>query len=193
MSDRISSVGEIDATIEWQSNVESTATPSCFDRQISLDMKNPINEKVLSTSATTDTTIQASIPLRLRCRQLWIPLTAWSISLISTILYSLFIYQILILSNPKIGKLIFDASLTNLLLSIFSQLYAMILIFMLHGLLDTMRWTLASRGDKTGTSVSSFFQLSPGTNWFSVLRLMGVSKLRNIWGICRCASLRPEG
>ncbi|KAK7217792.1 hypothetical protein V2G26_005795 [Clonostachys chloroleuca] len=158
-------------------------------RKISLDLKFPVDTSY--PPSTTVEQIPSYVPLeasvRARCRQIWVPLTAWITSFIATILYSLFIYRVLIVSNPKIGSWIVDASEANLLLSIFSQLYAMLLLFMLQGLLDAMRWTLASRADEGGTSASNFFQLSPGTNWYSVCRLIYNSGFRNSWGLLRLA------
>ncbi|KAF9871475.1 hypothetical protein CkaCkLH20_11122 [Colletotrichum karsti] len=96
-------------------------------------------------------------------------LTAWAVSVLFTIVYSLFIYHVLFEGNPVIGSWTFDASLTNLLLSIFSQLYAML---------------LAGKG---GATASSFFQLSPATDWFSVLKFIFRGKFRSNWGLIRLA------
>lgn len=157
------------------------------DRKVPLDLRLPETKPEPSPLVTIDE-VQL-VPKRSfwgHCRPIWLPLTAWLASALFTVLYSLFIHKVLIRRDPKIGVLVFEASVTNLLLSIFSQLYAMVLCFMVQGLLDALRWSLSSRVDgKGGTSASSFFQLSPATDWFSVLKFILDSRLRNTWGIFR--------
>ncbi|KAG7107153.1 hypothetical protein HYQ44_013719 [Verticillium longisporum] len=159
------------------------------DRKVPLDLRLPETKPEPSPLVTIDE-VQL-VPKRSfwgHCRPIWLPLTAWLASALFTVLYSLFIHKVLIRRDPKIGVLVFEASVTNLLLSIFSQLYAMVLCFMVQGLLDALRWSLSSRVDgKGGTSASSFFQLSPATDWFSVLKFILESRLRNTWGIFRLA------
>ncbi|KAH6692741.1 hypothetical protein F5X68DRAFT_250986, partial [Plectosphaerella plurivora] len=97
-----------------------------------------------------------------RCRPISFFLSAWAGSVVFTVVYCLFIYHILIVGDPQIGSWTFDASLTNLLLSILSQLYAMLLIF---------------------------FQLSPATDWLSVFKFIYGSKFRSLWGLLSRLSL----
>ncbi|KAM0269242.1 hypothetical protein ACHAQH_009816 [Verticillium albo-atrum] len=159
------------------------------DRKVSLDLRFP-ETKPDPTSLVTIEEVQL-VPKRNfwgHCRPIWLPLTAWFASAVFTLLYSMFIHKVLIERDPKIGVLVFEASVTNLLLSIFSQLYAMVLCFMVQGLLDALRWSLSSRvGDRAGTSASSFFQLSPATDWFSVLKFILDTNFKKSWGLFRLA------
>ncbi|KAG7103368.1 hypothetical protein HYQ45_017525 [Verticillium longisporum] len=159
------------------------------DRKVSLDLRLPETKPDPTPLVTIDEVqLVPKSSFWGHCRPIWLPLTAWLASALFTVLYSLFIHKVLIRRDPKIGVLVFEASVTNLLLSVFSQLYAMVLCFMVQGLLDALRWSLSSRVDgKGGTSASSFFQLSPATDWFSVLKFILDSRLKNIWGIFRLA------
>lgn len=158
------------------------------DRKVPLDLRLPDpspgpNPHVLHVEDDTrpprrDTFLE-------RCRPISFFLSAWVGSVVFTVVYCLFIYRILILGNPQVGAWTFDASLTNLLLSILSQVYAMLLMFMALGLLDALRWTLAARVERGGTSASSFFQLSPATDWLSVFKFIYGSKFRSLWGLLR--------
>ncbi|KAM0330148.1 hypothetical protein ACHAQA_004321 [Verticillium albo-atrum] len=159
------------------------------DRKVSLELHFP-DTKPDPTPLVTVEEVQLVQKRNFwgHCRPIWFSLTAWFASMLFTILYSMFIHEVLIVGDPKIGSIVFEASVTNLLLSIFSQLYAMVLCFMVQGLLDALRWSLSSRSEgKGGTSASSFFQLSPATDWFSVLKFMLDSNFKNSWGIFRLA------
>jgi hypothetical protein len=155
------------------------------DRDISLELHLPEDERLQENGERTIIASASKASFKARCHPIWLPLTAWIGSAVFTILYSLFIYRVLIQSDPKIGSCVFDASLTNLLLSIFSQLYTMLLLFMVQGLLDALRWSLTMRAGRAGTSASNFFQLSPATDWLSVLSLIFHSRLRSLWGVFR--------
>ncbi|KAL0936119.1 uncharacterized protein CTRU02_208334 [Colletotrichum truncatum] len=166
------------------------------DRKISLDLRFPSNEPGPSSpefmlqqpTANAPSSTAPTRSIKENCRPVRLALTAWVASLIFTIVYSLFIYHVLFEGNPVVGSWTFDASLTNLLLSIFSQLYGMLLAYVAISLSDALRWSLASRtGGKGGASASSFFQLSPATDWFSVLKFIFKGRFRSNWGIIRLA------
>jgi hypothetical protein len=99
--------------------------------------------------------------------------------LVFTVLYSLFIYHVLIRGNPQVGTILFDASTSNLLVSIFSQAFVMLADTMIRGLLDILRVAFANR--ERGTSVSTFFGISAATGWLSVFRLALANKFFNLW------------
>ncbi|OBR15174.1 hypothetical protein CH63R_00354 [Colletotrichum higginsianum IMI 349063] len=163
------------------------------DRKISLDLRFPSNEPGPSSPGFVFDPAVDDLPTKQRsirdnCRPVALSLTAWAVSVIFTVVYSLFIYHVLFQGNPVIGSWTFDASLTNLLLSICSQLYGMLLAYVVMSLSDALRWSLASRtGGKGGASASSFFQLSPATDWFSILKLILRGRFRSNWGLIRLA------
>ncbi|KAK2740957.1 hypothetical protein CKAH01_18556 [Colletotrichum kahawae] len=69
-----------------------------------------------------------------------------------------------------------------------SQLYAMLLAYVVLGLSDALRWSLASRSGRVdGASASSFFQLSPATDWFSTMKFIFKGRFRSNWGVIRLA------
>lgn len=161
------------------------------DRKLSLDLRFPTNEQGPSSPGFIIEPVADAPPLKKRsirenCRPVALSLSAWVFSIVFTIVYSLFIYHVLYRGNPVVGSWVFEASLTNLLLSIVSQVYAMLLAYVALSLSDSLRWSLASRsGGKGGASASSFFQLSPATDWFSILKFIFKGKFRSNWGLIR--------
>ncbi|KZL75546.1 hypothetical protein CT0861_05900 [Colletotrichum tofieldiae] len=62
----------------------------------------------------------------------------------------------------------------------------MLLAYVALSLSDALRWSLASRSSgKGGVSASSFFQLSPATDWFSILKFLFKGRFRSNWGLLR--------
>ena len=110
--------------------------------------------------------------------------------LVFSLLYCLFIYHVLIRRHPQVGGVLFDAPTSNLLISIFSQVFVLLSDAMICRLLDTIRAALASRDG--GTSASAFFGLSSATGWLSVLRLSIVNGFRDLWCNFRCFPPGPR-
>ncbi|KAK1753757.1 hypothetical protein QBC47DRAFT_303914 [Echria macrotheca] len=96
-------------------------------------------------------------------------LSSYAACLVFSVLYCLFIWHVLILGRPQVGGVLFDASTSNLLVSVFSQVFALLADALICGLLDVLRAALAGR--EGGTSASSFFGISGATGWMSVFRL----------------------
>ena len=124
-------------------------------------------------AAKCDTTPQSLATRRQRitsnARAMWPSVASWVFLQILTILYSSFIGWILLGDNPFLGSTELDASTINLFLSIFSQLYAMLLTFLVARLLDDWRWSLAGdQRSRTGVPALTFAQLSPGTGFFTM-------------------------
>ncbi|KAF3805791.1 hypothetical protein GCG54_00005155 [Colletotrichum gloeosporioides] len=181
---------------DYSSELEEISLIFDPDRRIPLDLHFPSHQPVPSNpdflNAAGETAYASpSRPravtdrsLRENCRPIGLALTAWITSLIFTVVYSLFIYHVLFEGNPVIGSWTFDASLTNLLLSLLSQLYAMLLAYVVLSLSDALRWSLASRSGRVdGASASSFFQLSPATDWFSTMKFIFKGRFRSNWGV----------
>ncbi|KAK5651339.1 hypothetical protein OQA88_12572 [Cercophora sp. LCS_1] len=106
-------------------------------------------------------------------------LSSFVACLVFSVLYCLFIYHVLIRQQPKVGLVLFDAPTSNLLISIFSQVFVLLADSLVCGLLDILRAALASR--EGGTSASSFFGISGATGWLSVFRLASVNGFRDVW------------
>ncbi|KAK4450959.1 hypothetical protein QBC34DRAFT_484187 [Podospora aff. communis PSN243] len=105
----------------------------------------------------------------------------WSFAayFVFTVLYCLFIHHVLIRGKPRVGVIMFDATTSNLLISIFSQFFVLLCDSVIFGLLDVMRTALASRDG--GTSASAFFGISAATGWLSTFRLASVTGFRDLW------------
>lgn len=160
------------------------------DRKISLDLRFPSHDEgpscpapLLDPVANAPERGTAKRSIWRNCRPVGLALTAWVVVLLFTIAYSLFIYHALFLGNPVVGSWVFEASLTNLLLSILSQLYVMLPAYVALSLSDALRWSLSEGQHRA--SASSFFQLSPATDWFSRLKFICGGRFRSNWGVIR--------
>jgi hypothetical protein len=101
------------------------------------------------------------------------------INLVLAILYLPFIYYVLIQGTVQVGRVFFNASTTNLLVSIFSQISAALSHMMVRGLLSALR--LAFANGKDSISVTTFLGLGPAAGWLQVLRLAYIDRLFNLW------------
>jgi magnesium-transporting ATPase (P-type) len=90
-------------------------------------------------------------------------LIAWTIF---TVLYMLFINYVLIEGKVQVGVVFFDAPTTNLLVSIFSQVFVVLATTTVHGLFKNLRLVL-----KNATLVT-FFGISCSSGWSFVLKLL---------------------
>ena len=169
---------------------------SVKNTEITIPHDNPHQEKQQQQQETGETTPKSNqertkprripIPTKTTTKKIWrnIPparslLTSYLATLIFTLLYCLFIHHVLINKKPQVGAVLFDATTSNLLISIFSQLFVLLSDATVCGLLDTMRTALASRSG--GTSASAFFGISAATGWLSAFRLASVNGFSDVW------------
>jgi hypothetical protein len=106
-------------------------------------------------------------------------LLTFTVSLVFAVLYILFINYVLIQGTPPVGNVFFDASKTNLLVAIFSQISATLSDIMIRGLLSAMRLAFAARND--GIPAPTFLGLGPAAGWLQVLKLAIANRLFNLW------------
>ena len=106
-------------------------------------------------------------------------LITFTLSLVFSILYILFINYVLIRGNVQIGSVFLSASTTNLLVSIFSQISATVSVLMICGLLGVLR--LASAARKDGILATTFLGLGSAASWLQVLNLAFVDRFLNFW------------
>ena len=97
---------------------------------------------------------------------------AW---LVFTVLYMFFIYYVLIEGKVQVGAVFFGASTTNLLVSIFSQIFVVLAAMTMHGLLTTLRLVLKD------TSLVTFFGIGSSSGWSSVLKLLAAGWFPKLW------------
>ncbi len=83
-----------------------------------------------------------------------------------TVLYMIFINYFLIAGKVQVGAVFFDASTTNLLVSIFSQIFVVLATATIHGLFNALRLVLK------GESLVTFFGISFSSGWPSILKLL---------------------
>jgi len=135
---------------------------------------------------TTDTLATNSRDVLANVRAVWPTVLSWAVLFVFTALYSIFIGWVLLRGNPYVGETLFDASTVNLLLSIFSQFYGMLLCFVIVSLLENWRWMAVTREDsRNGISALAFMQLSPGAGFFTTLLTTLQSPLKRPIGLIK--------
>jgi len=107
------------------------------------------------------------------------------VNFVFAVLYCLFVYHVLIRGVVEVGNVYFDASTTNLLVSIFSQLWAILCVTNVVALFAALRPALALRAG--GSSMATYVGLGP-SNWVSVCRVAIANKLMNVWCDLRYSS-----
>jgi hypothetical protein len=103
--------------------------------------------------------------------------------LVFTVLYIVFIYYVLIKGKVHIGDLFLSASTTNLLVSIFSQIFVILAAITLHGLLAALRLALKN------ASLVTFVGVASSSGWTSVLKLLIAGWFNDLWRNFRYALL----
>jgi hypothetical protein len=122
-------------------------------------------------------------------RAIYATLLVWFGTSIFSILLILAGHHVLLKGIPEVGTLYLTASTTNLLVSVFSQIFTKLALFNIDEVLHAFRWQLATQ--RNGVSAPTFFQLSSGTGWWSIFQLLVTSKLTKLWGLARYA-FSPE-
>lgn len=105
------------------------------------------------------------------------------LSIFFGILYAIFIVFILIQGKVQVLDTTFDASTTNLLVSIFSQISAILIDSTLRELLVVLRLNLA--GEARGTSAFTWFGIGASSQWMVTAKFAIASWLTNIWCLLR--------
>ncbi|KAI9150533.1 hypothetical protein HJFPF1_10305 [Paramyrothecium foliicola] len=103
----------------------------------------------------------------------------WVAFLIFSALYSGFIIWVLLLGRIKIGSVTFDASTSNLLVSIFSQISVLLGDTLIRNVLAIARLALVRR--EKGVSALTFFTIGPGSEWVAAARLSLITKMFFKW------------
>jgi hypothetical protein len=103
--------------------------------------------------------------------------------LIFTVLYIVFIYYVLIKGKVHVGDLFLSASTTNLLVSIFSQIFVILAAITVHGLLAALRLALKN------ASLVAFVGVASSSGWTTVLKLLAAGWFYDLWRNFRYALL----
>lgn len=106
-------------------------------------------------------------------------LLSFGISVIYSIVYWIFIYFVLIRGNIQIGSVLFDASKTNLLVSIFSQFAAILFDMVIRDLFGCLR--LGFVNTHRGLSLVNFLGMGASSSWLSTLEFTIVKWIREKW------------
>jgi hypothetical protein len=101
-------------------------------------------------------------------RQVMAIICAWVAFLIFSILYSAYIVWVLLLGHARIGPTTFDATTSNLLVSIFSQVSVLLADTLIRDLLDILRLALARW--EGGISGLTYFTIGPASSWLSSVK-----------------------
>jgi hypothetical protein len=123
------------------------------------------------------------IPRPTKIQQLRSGITFWALMVPYTAFVSQYVYQVLISDHPHVGRLFLSPADTNLLITVLSQLFALLIQALFKNIFDVLRWQLASR--ERGIPIPTFLQLSGATKWLGVLALIAIKGNHHIWGLQR--------
>ena len=112
----------------------------------------------------------------------WTLLSLWLFLIIFVVLYSLYVSETLLNPSPKLGKLLLQASDTNLLISVLSQVLVGLLSSIYKDIFDALRWHFAI--GVSGLAMPAFFELSAATSVIAAF-LLSITSIRPFWGFIR--------
>lgn len=104
---------------------------------------------------------------------------SFGVSVIYSVVYWIFIYFVLIRGKIQVGSVLFDASKTNLLVSIFSQFAAILFDMVIRDLFGCLRLGFANR--RRGFSLVNFLGMGASSSWLSALEFTIVKWIRDKW------------
>lgn len=104
---------------------------------------------------------------------------SFGVSVIYSVAYWIFIYFVLICGKIQVGSVLFDASKTNLLVSIFSQFAAILFDMVIRDLFGCLRLGFANR--RRGFSLVNFLGMGASSSWLSALEFTIVKWARDKW------------
>ena len=104
---------------------------------------------------------------------------SFAISVIYSVVYWTFIYFVLIRGNIQVGSVLFDASETNLLVSIFSQFAAILFDMVIRDLFGCLRLGFANR--RRGFGLVNFLGMGASSSWLSTLEFTVIKWVKDRW------------
>jgi len=122
-------------------------------------------------------------PRLTKVQQLRSGIIFWVLLVPYTAFVSQYVYQVLISDHPHVGRLFLSPADTNLLITVLSQLFGLLIQALFKNVFDVLRWQLACR--ERGIAIPTFLQLSGATKWLGVLALIVIKGNHHIWGLQR--------
>jgi hypothetical protein len=116
-----------------------------------------------------------------KSKLLRLPLLFLVLSIAFVAVFGWYVHDAMLAENPPVNILL-SASNTNILVSVLSQAFAMVLQLLYSEIFNFLRWQLASRDG--GVSASTFFTLSQATGLMPVF-LFTIAKWLYSWGLIR--------
>ncbi|CAG9939740.1 unnamed protein product [Clonostachys rosea f. rosea IK726] len=119
--------------------------------------------------------------LRRKLRPLRGVIFAWVAFSVFSVIFSAFVVYVLLRGNVRVGGVTFDASTSNLLVSIFSQISVILGDALIRDLLGVIRLALAKRD--RGVSALTYFVIGPASAWTEAARHAVLTKFYrlNLW------------
>jgi hypothetical protein len=118
-----------------------------------------------------------------KIQQLRCGIIFWVLMVPYTAFVSQYVYQVLRADHPHVGRLFRSPADTNLIITILSQVFGLLIQALFKNIFDVLRWQLASR--ERGVPIPTFLQLSGATKWLGVLTLIAIKGNHHIWGLQR--------
>jgi hypothetical protein len=138
----------------------------------------------LGTANKPETPPEQPVTLGAKIRSIRTLIALVAFSLTYCLLYCAFIYEVLILRHVTTPGVFWEASMTNYVVGVLSQLSALLTDTTIRALLSALRPALASRPG--GSSFSTWVSLGP-SDWTSILQVAAVNGFLNIWSDVRYA------
>uniref|UniRef100_A0A8H7KCC1 Uncharacterized protein n=1 Tax=Bionectria ochroleuca TaxID=29856 RepID=A0A8H7KCC1_BIOOC len=106
---------------------------------------------------------------------------AWVAFSVFSVIFSAFVVYVLLRGNVRVGGVTFDASTSNLLVSILSQISVILGDALIRDLLGVIRLALAKRD--RGVSALTYFVIGPASAWTEAARHAVLTKFYrlNLW------------
>lgn len=108
--------------------------------------------------------------VRTGARQLLALFAIWLFVVVYIILYDIYLCEALLSPNPRLSTFLLSAQNTNLLVSILSAIFGILITYLLTDILNRVRWSIASR--PSGMRLPAFLAITSATEWLSALSLM---------------------
>jgi len=120
-------------------------------------------------------------------RQLKWKFALWLLSVLCTVLLFLYVYEVLLVTDPHIPRTLFSPPHANLVVSVLCQAFAQVTQYFLVDIPDVLLWQLASRAG--GISIPMFLQLNSATQWVGSFILATLPGKHLLWTLHRYLTL----
>ena len=113
----------------------------------------------------------------------WASVICWTFMLLFALFLSYYFYEILVATQPRLGKLFPAAGNTNLVVAVLSQIFGALILGVYLDLFNTLRFQLLARHQ--GAQLLEVEQLSRSTSWIDTLSMCLIPGSHRKWTVQR--------